>query len=222
MFTNSNARHLTNKLGRAPTDGELYIAHFMGANGAARLIGMAEANPGATAAHSFPAAARSNRSIFFDKSGRARNFAEVARNLSGRYDVASARMRGVEGAEAVQGTTFVAETARVARAYQVSDSSSRVPAAKAAAQGEPVFHNPYRTAARRQPVAAVVAELWNAQGRTSQQEAARRAAQELERRVPAPPQPAAAATQSATVEQLGLFQDVKPDVRSLFTAGVRG
>ena len=50
VFTNSNTRHLTNKLGRAPTDGELYMAHFMGATGAARLITAAESNPGATAA----------------------------------------------------------------------------------------------------------------------------------------------------------------------------
>ena len=69
VFTNSNAKHLTNKLGRAPTDGELYMAHFMGANGAARLITAAESNPGAVAAQSFSAAARANRSIFFDKSG---------------------------------------------------------------------------------------------------------------------------------------------------------
>ncbi len=42
VFTNSNAKQLTNNLGRAPTDGELYIAHFMGASGASRLIGSAE------------------------------------------------------------------------------------------------------------------------------------------------------------------------------------
>src|SRR2546429_3404 len=35
-FANSNAKVLTDRLGRTPTDGELYMAHFLGASGAAR------------------------------------------------------------------------------------------------------------------------------------------------------------------------------------------
>ena len=84
-FTNANAAYLTKRLGRAPSEGELYIAHFMGAGGAAKLIGRAEATPNAAAADAFPAAARANRSIFFGKDGRARNFAEVAKKLAGRF-----------------------------------------------------------------------------------------------------------------------------------------
>lgn len=41
-----NKRHLAQTLGRAPTDGELYLAHQQGAGGAARLL----ANPNARAA----------------------------------------------------------------------------------------------------------------------------------------------------------------------------
>jgi hypothetical protein len=233
VFTNSNARHLTNKLGRAPTDGELYIAHFMGASGAARLIGMAENNPTAIAAQSFPTAARANRSIFFDKGGRARNLTEVAQNLSGRYDVARARTNGLEAADVAQGTRFVAETARVARAYQVADSASRIPVASGQtapqtnATGERVFHNPYRAGERRQPVSTEVANLWTQKPRTSQQELARKAAHDLAMRaIPqAAAQPVAQTADAAngrSDETLGLFQDIKPDVRSLFTRGVRG
>jgi hypothetical protein len=266
VFTNSNAKHLTNKLGRAPTDGELYMAHFMGANGAARLITAAESNPRAVAAESFSAAARANRPIFFDKGGRARSFAEVTQNLAGRFDVARSRVAGMTGAEAVQSTGSVAETARVARAYQVSDTTARFPAiqaapdvvqatapnvvqaaapnvAQAAAQrlapGERVFHNPYRTAQRPQPVNAAVSELWAPKSRTTQQEQARHIARDLEQRTrPQPAQPqiaqAVQATQTVQAAQtvepsgntshgaLGLFQDTRPDVRSLFTHGVRG
>ncbi len=42
------------KLGRSPSEGELYIAHFLGAGGAARLISSAAANPTASAASYFP------------------------------------------------------------------------------------------------------------------------------------------------------------------------
>jgi hypothetical protein len=250
VFTNSNAKHLTNKLGRAPTDGELYMAHFMGATGAARLITAAENNPGAVAANSFPSAARANRSIFFDKSGRARNFAEVTRNLAGRFDMARTRVAGVTGAEAVQGASFVAETARVARAYQVTDATTRVSAvqavpnvAQAAAErlvpGERVFHNPYRTGERQQPISSAVTELWASKSRTTQQEQARHIARDLEQRTRGQPtqQPVQATQPAPTVQvtqaaqtaeppsghgALGLFQEMRPDVRSLFTHGVRG
>ena len=88
VLTKSNAAVLSQKLGRQPTDGELYIAHFLGAKGAATLIGQSEQRPGATAASVFPNAARANRSIFFDKEGRPRNVAEVSTTLSNRFQVA--------------------------------------------------------------------------------------------------------------------------------------
>ena len=66
-FTQANAAVLAAKLGRAPSEGELYIAHFMGAGGAARLISSAAANPNASAASYFPIAAHANTSIFYDR-----------------------------------------------------------------------------------------------------------------------------------------------------------
>src|SRR3984957_7567156 len=39
-FTKGNASALGERLGRAPTEGELYIAHFLGVGGAARLVGL--------------------------------------------------------------------------------------------------------------------------------------------------------------------------------------
>ncbi|HWV54484.1 lytic transglycosylase domain-containing protein [Pseudorhodoplanes sp.] len=241
VFTNSNTRHLTNKLGRAPTDGELYMAHFMGATGAARLITAAESNPGATAADSFPAAARANRSIFFDKNGRARNLAEVTRNLAGRFDMAKSRVAGLTGGEAVQSASFAAETARVAQAYQaVAPAIQAIPnvaqtAVEKLVPGERVFHNPYRASERRQPISNTVTELWAPKSRTVQQEQARHIARDLETRQQAQPvqvaQPVQQTAPSAPVADartdnapgsLGLFQDAKPDVRSLFTHGVRG
>ena len=44
-FTKGNASALSERLGRAPSEGELYIAHFLGAGGAARLIELAASNP---------------------------------------------------------------------------------------------------------------------------------------------------------------------------------
>src|ERR1700720_2475638 len=44
VLTQSNSFSLTGKIGRRPSDVELYMAHFMGVGGAAKLISMAEDN----------------------------------------------------------------------------------------------------------------------------------------------------------------------------------
>ena len=67
VLTQSNGFKLTGRLGRRPTDAELYMAHFMGVGGAAKLISNAEDNPQANAARMFPHAAEANRSIFYDR-----------------------------------------------------------------------------------------------------------------------------------------------------------
>src|SRR5437879_1525761 len=85
VLTQSNSFRLTGKIGRRPTDGELYMAHFMGVGGAARLISNAEDNPNASAARLFPNAAAANRSIFYDHSGRGRSVSEVYSVLTSRY-----------------------------------------------------------------------------------------------------------------------------------------
>ena len=45
VLTQSNSFKLTGKIGRRPTDAELYMAHFMGVGGAGKLIQNAEDNP---------------------------------------------------------------------------------------------------------------------------------------------------------------------------------
>ena len=89
-FTQQNAAQLKERIGRDASEGELYIAHFMGAGGGAQLINLAEQNPSATAATAFPGAAKANPSIFYDRQGHARSAAEVYHVLVARYDVARA------------------------------------------------------------------------------------------------------------------------------------
>lgn len=84
-FAAKNGKQLEDSLGRKPTEGELYVAHFLGAAGAKDLISLAQADPNARAASSFRDAASANRSVFFDKSGRARSAGEVYANLTGAF-----------------------------------------------------------------------------------------------------------------------------------------
>src|SRR5262249_57427404 len=76
-LTRLNADRLRGKIGRDPTEGELYIAHFLGAGGAAKLINASATSPNAKAAQLFPRAAAANRSIFYDQQGGARSVTGV-------------------------------------------------------------------------------------------------------------------------------------------------
>lgn len=80
-LTSDHAAYLKGRVGRSPTAGELYVAHFLGPHGSAKLIKAAESQPGASAASLFPDAARANRSIFY-REGRAATVGEVYANLT--------------------------------------------------------------------------------------------------------------------------------------------
>ncbi|RYE31312.1 MAG: lytic transglycosylase domain-containing protein [Hyphomicrobiales bacterium] len=76
-LTQKNRDQLASSLGRQPQAGELYMAHVLGARGASDLIRAAASDPSRVAARDFPDAAGANRSIFYDKAGRARSVQEV-------------------------------------------------------------------------------------------------------------------------------------------------
>jgi hypothetical protein len=116
-FTKANADYLATKLGRQPSEGELYIAHFLGAGGAARLISLAANNPNAKGTDYFPHAANANSSIFYDRAtGHARSLAQVRDVLTARYDVArNDAVRAAQAASAA-GTTVTPGTLSVAQA----------------------------------------------------------------------------------------------------------
>lgn len=76
-----HAAYLRGRIGREPTGGELYAAHFLGPQGAARLIEAAQVAPGASAAALFPEAAQSNRGVFF-RDGQPLSVSQLYANLS--------------------------------------------------------------------------------------------------------------------------------------------
>jgi Transglycosylase SLT domain len=80
-LTSDHASYLRGRVGRAPTAGELYAAHFLGPQGSARLIEAVQNRPGASAASLFPEAAAANRSIFC-RDGRPATVGEVYANLT--------------------------------------------------------------------------------------------------------------------------------------------
>ena len=121
-FTKSNADVLSQRLGRAPSEGELYIAHFLGVGGASRLISLAASDPTARASHLFADAAAANPSIFYDRSGASRSVAQVRDILTARYDVA----RNSQGGSAAMAQALAAaapDTAGIANAFAASQQA---------------------------------------------------------------------------------------------------
>lgn len=144
-FTQRNAQVLNDALGRQPTDGELYIAHFLGAGGAAKFISSAQSTPSTNAAALFPDAAEANRSIFFDKSGAARSMADVYKVLVRKHDAADV---GVASALSSK-----------MRAQAIASRPAASEADTAPLPTGPLFQTMFAAGARG-PVSPTVASLW--------------------------------------------------------------
>ncbi len=87
-YTRSNGAYLQEKFGRMPSPGELYIAHFLGAQGAEKLFKAGLADPDQSAAPLFPRQAKANRSIFYAH-GQARSVRDVYKSLVAQHDSAT-------------------------------------------------------------------------------------------------------------------------------------
>jgi len=76
-----HASYLRGRMGRDPTQGELYAAHVLGPQGSARLIEAVQRTPKLAASELFPEAAEANRSIFY-RDGRPASVLEVYDTLT--------------------------------------------------------------------------------------------------------------------------------------------
>jgi hypothetical protein len=168
VLTQSNGFKLTGQIGRRPTDAELYMAHFMGVGGAAKLISSAADNPGANAAQMFSKAAAANRSIFYDRSGGARSVSEVYSVLGARYAGAanSSDTRTAFAAAGGNPVTLASAAPAIDNAAYLSsfpDSRAMSPVAGSQttpAPGDPMFRSLFQAGDRAEPISPAVQELW--------------------------------------------------------------
>ncbi|HLH94954.1 MAG TPA: lytic transglycosylase domain-containing protein [Xanthobacteraceae bacterium] len=182
VLTQQNAAALSRRIGRAPTENELYIAHFLGAGGAGELIRLTGSEPQASAAAAFPAAAQANHSIFYDRAGNARSvsgvYAEISRRFKVAGDAAGASVAGgvvppmlaltspPSIAKSLAPVTDVAGTARVFAAASAASSAASPAAAQAdsavpAAASAPRFSSLFSDAGRRSAIDPTVVALWS-------------------------------------------------------------
>jgi len=219
-FTQRNAAALKQRIGRKPTDGELYMAHFFGTGGAGQLINAARDRPQATAADLFPAAARANKSIFYDRQNNARSVAGVYSELNRRYQVARVNvMPGVAPTAVAANTAAPSAASSVApRLPDTAGTTSAFAVASArpvADSAEPAFRSLFQNSERpsegRGAVSPIVSDLWS----TPANPPAPAKAESV------PTVTAQAATAPAAPEPLDLFREMRSDVRSLFRGNGR-
>jgi hypothetical protein len=146
-LTQANAAQLSAGLGRKPTDGELYMAHVLGASGALKLIGASATTPLAIAANLLPEAAQANRSIFYSGQGTARSASQVYAFLASRQNVALP-----PSAAALS----VSPTSPSAIALAAQDPQSNSAASEPA---RPLFQSLFQDKGRG-AVSPIVSQLW--------------------------------------------------------------
>jgi hypothetical protein len=207
VLTQTNSFQLTGRIGRRPTDPELYMAHFLGVGGAAKLINSAVDDPQASAARMFPSAAAANRPIFYDQQGNARSTSQVYAVVSARYAAAAGSSAtqsalGMYGASPPTNQIASAAPAAAAAAIDTASYLSQFPDVRAAAPApsrtdvgnnsapsDPIFRSLFQVDGQSQPVSSTVHELW---GRSS---------------LTADATPATPATVSGAPRPLDLFSD---------------
>jgi hypothetical protein len=89
MLKRDRAR-ITKRIGRDLTDGETYLAHFLGPDDAEKFLQKVDGQPGAAAVKLLPKPARANRSIFYARAGRKLKSLSVA-EVHGKFQ----RMMGL-------------------------------------------------------------------------------------------------------------------------------
>ncbi len=112
-FANQCRSQLQGALGHNVCNGELYAAHFLGTDAAAKLIRMSQSQPNANAAAAFPGAADANQNVFYHADGTAKTAKEV-------YDWALKQPSGSK----VLASTALPTPAKSNAAYVTANSSS--------------------------------------------------------------------------------------------------
>jgi len=110
-YAKSNRTQLSQDLGRAVTSTDLYMAHFLGASGAAKFLSALDANPATPGAKLLPDAAAANRNVFFDAQGTPRTVAQIYNHYASRFSDAQQQMTATSASPAPGLGTFTSASA---------------------------------------------------------------------------------------------------------------
>jgi len=123
-FTNENKVALEGVLGSKVGATDLYLAHFLGAGGAAEFISEMRKNPNASAAKVLPNAAAANTSVFY-KDGKPCTLAQVYKRFAERFDGScpAAKLKTTKLASAGVSSSASSQADAIGKAFAASSVS---------------------------------------------------------------------------------------------------
>jgi Transglycosylase SLT domain len=89
------------RLGRALSRSEFYLAHFFGVNSASKFMSLLDEKPKQSASRVFPAAAKANKDLFFEKAGRKKRHLSVSEVFDKIDEMIDKRLDRYEGVAVV-------------------------------------------------------------------------------------------------------------------------
>jgi soluble lytic murein transglycosylase-like protein len=104
-FARQNKSEVEHALGRPASATDLYLAHFLGAQGATNFLKKIEVDGSANAAELMPQAAAANRWVFYDDAGNAKSVSDIYRSFANKIESAAsayADETGVDGDTAAE------------------------------------------------------------------------------------------------------------------------
>ncbi|MBP2294187.1 transglycosylase SLT domain-containing protein [Azospirillum rugosum] len=85
-FTRDNKEYLEDQVQGKVGSTELYMAHFLGAGGAAKFLNAMKGDPNRAAKELFPDAASANKAVFFDKeTGKAKSLKDIYDRFASKF-----------------------------------------------------------------------------------------------------------------------------------------
>ncbi|HEY1384227.1 MAG TPA: transglycosylase SLT domain-containing protein [Dongiaceae bacterium] len=104
-----NQKSLEAKLDRPVNPADLYLAHFLGLNGAVNFLTDMEHDPNQGAASACPKAAAANRSVFYRADGSQRTLKEIYDRFESKMSSEMAAYDDLEGVSTGSGGTMLAD-----------------------------------------------------------------------------------------------------------------
>jgi hypothetical protein len=94
-----NQAIMQKKLGRQVTGTDLYLAHFLGVQGATKFLKNMKSDPTASAADLFPAAADANNAVFYKDDGSAKSLTDVYQSFGKKISADMAAFRKFQASD---------------------------------------------------------------------------------------------------------------------------
>lgn len=128
-FATDNYNTLKDRVGGHVGSTELYMAHFLGANGASSFLNALKKSPNMAAADLFPKEARSNRNVFYDsKTGAPRTMKQVYAFFDKKFDAPTGNQEIMTAgaAPALRPNTYTGPRSANPVRYEGPDPFSRI------------------------------------------------------------------------------------------------